>query len=300
MTANSDNIALLNELSSKLESQDIQNFSESNGSASSVDLPEIVVVPRRQTKSNEDTELQTVSLQTKCAADGDIVIVPKPQEITIKLQPHQIHLVDDAVDFSSEPETDTISQTETCEAACDSNDSPSGSLPESAAESDYQFVDTLKFSQFVSVTDIDHTALASPSTLSDSTFTETESIEIDSTESIVDDPLYGEALQIVRREERCSLSLLQTELGVGYARASAFREAMQQRGILTSDGKVADSSEKEVTTPSLTIHEAPTEEITTSETDEASVFAVHEVDFDESDKADAEANVEVQSEAQSV
>ncbi len=49
------------------------------------------------------------------------------------------------------------------------------------------------------------------------------------------DPLYNEALDLVRRQGRASISMLQRRLRIGYTRAARLIEAMQERGIVGTE-----------------------------------------------------------------
>jgi S-DNA-T family DNA segregation ATPase FtsK/SpoIIIE len=46
------------------------------------------------------------------------------------------------------------------------------------------------------------------------------------------DPLYAEAVDLVRRQGRASISMLQRRLRIGYTRAARLIESMQERGIV--------------------------------------------------------------------
>ena len=46
------------------------------------------------------------------------------------------------------------------------------------------------------------------------------------------DPLYDEAIDLVRRQGRASISLLQRRLRIGYTRAARLIESMQDKGIV--------------------------------------------------------------------
>jgi len=46
------------------------------------------------------------------------------------------------------------------------------------------------------------------------------------------DPLYAEAVDLVRRQGRASISMLQRRLRIGYTRAARLIEAMQEKGIV--------------------------------------------------------------------
>jgi DNA segregation ATPase FtsK/SpoIIIE, S-DNA-T family len=46
------------------------------------------------------------------------------------------------------------------------------------------------------------------------------------------DPLFDEALDLVRRQGRASISMLQRRLRIGYTRAARLIETMQDKGIL--------------------------------------------------------------------
>jgi S-DNA-T family DNA segregation ATPase FtsK/SpoIIIE len=46
------------------------------------------------------------------------------------------------------------------------------------------------------------------------------------------DPLYDEAVDLVRRQGRASISMLQRRLRIGYTRAARLIESMQEKGIV--------------------------------------------------------------------
>jgi len=48
------------------------------------------------------------------------------------------------------------------------------------------------------------------------------------------DPLYKEAIDLVRRQDRASISMLQRRLRIGYSRAARLIESMEARGIVSS------------------------------------------------------------------
>ena len=47
------------------------------------------------------------------------------------------------------------------------------------------------------------------------------------------DPLYSEAVDLVRRQGRCSVSMLQRRLRIGYTRAARLVDVMEERGIVS-------------------------------------------------------------------
>lgn len=52
---------------------------------------------------------------------------------------------------------------------------------------------------------------------------------------LIDDELYGKAVELVRRLGKASISLLQRRLGIGYTRASRLIDIMENRGIVGSE-----------------------------------------------------------------
>jgi DNA segregation ATPase FtsK/SpoIIIE-like protein len=62
------------------------------------------------------------------------------------------------------------------------------------------------------------------------------------------DPLYKEAVDLVRREGRCSVSMLQRRMRIGYTRAARLVDTMEEKGIVSApqggsglrDGPVLD------------------------------------------------------------
>ncbi len=49
------------------------------------------------------------------------------------------------------------------------------------------------------------------------------------------DPMYGEALDLIRRQGRASISMLQRRLRIGYTRAARMIETMQEKGIIGTE-----------------------------------------------------------------
>lgn len=49
----------------------------------------------------------------------------------------------------------------------------------------------------------------------------------------IDDPLYDEAVKIVRDRKRANISFLQRKLRIGYNRAAWLVEAMEEDGIVS-------------------------------------------------------------------
>jgi S-DNA-T family DNA segregation ATPase FtsK/SpoIIIE len=47
------------------------------------------------------------------------------------------------------------------------------------------------------------------------------------------DPLYSEAVDLVRRQGRCSVSMLQRRLRIGYTRAARLVDKMEEKGIVS-------------------------------------------------------------------
>ena len=47
------------------------------------------------------------------------------------------------------------------------------------------------------------------------------------------DPLYSEAVDLVRRQGRCSVSMLQRRLRIGYTRAARLVDTMEEKGIVS-------------------------------------------------------------------
>ena len=47
------------------------------------------------------------------------------------------------------------------------------------------------------------------------------------------DPLYDEAVDLVRRQGRCSISMLQRRLRIGYTRAVRIVDKMEEKGIVS-------------------------------------------------------------------
>ena len=48
------------------------------------------------------------------------------------------------------------------------------------------------------------------------------------------DPLYDESVELVRRQGRASVSMLQRKLRIGYTRASRLMDAMEDEGIVST------------------------------------------------------------------
>jgi S-DNA-T family DNA segregation ATPase FtsK/SpoIIIE len=46
------------------------------------------------------------------------------------------------------------------------------------------------------------------------------------------DPLYDEAVDLIRRQGRASVSMLQRRLRIGYTRAARLIETMQEKGVV--------------------------------------------------------------------
>jgi S-DNA-T family DNA segregation ATPase FtsK/SpoIIIE len=51
-------------------------------------------------------------------------------------------------------------------------------------------------------------------------------------ESSDDDPLLNEAIDLIRREGRASVSMLQRRMRIGYTRAARLVDVMEDRGII--------------------------------------------------------------------
>ena len=51
------------------------------------------------------------------------------------------------------------------------------------------------------------------------------------------DPLYSEAVDLVRRQGRCSVSMLQRRLRIGYTRAARLVDVMEEKGIVSAAGE---------------------------------------------------------------
>jgi S-DNA-T family DNA segregation ATPase FtsK/SpoIIIE len=47
------------------------------------------------------------------------------------------------------------------------------------------------------------------------------------------DPLYSEAIDLVRRQGRCSVSMLQRRLRIGYTRAARLVDVLEEKGIVS-------------------------------------------------------------------
>jgi S-DNA-T family DNA segregation ATPase FtsK/SpoIIIE len=47
-----------------------------------------------------------------------------------------------------------------------------------------------------------------------------------------EDPIYSEAVELVRRRKRASISMLQRRLRIGYTRAARLIELMEEHGII--------------------------------------------------------------------
>ena len=47
------------------------------------------------------------------------------------------------------------------------------------------------------------------------------------------DPLFDEALDLIRRQGRASISMLQRRLRIGYTRAARLIETMEEKGIVS-------------------------------------------------------------------
>jgi S-DNA-T family DNA segregation ATPase FtsK/SpoIIIE len=47
------------------------------------------------------------------------------------------------------------------------------------------------------------------------------------------DPLFSEAVDLVRRQGRCSVSMLQRRLRIGYTRAARLVDVMEEKGIVS-------------------------------------------------------------------
>jgi S-DNA-T family DNA segregation ATPase FtsK/SpoIIIE len=48
------------------------------------------------------------------------------------------------------------------------------------------------------------------------------------------DPLYNEAVDLVRREGRCSVSMLQRRMRIGYTRAARLVDLLEEKGIVSA------------------------------------------------------------------
>ena len=59
-----------------------------------------------------------------------------------------------------------------------------------------------------------------------------------------EDPLTGEVTDLVRREGRASISLLQKRLRIGYTRAARLIDHLEQKGIIGP--QIANSQSREV------------------------------------------------------
>jgi S-DNA-T family DNA segregation ATPase FtsK/SpoIIIE len=60
---------------------------------------------------------------------------------------------------------------------------------------------------------------------------ETEEVDLDPQEDL--DPLFDEALDLVRRQGRASISMLQRRLRIGYTRAARLIETMEEKEIIS-------------------------------------------------------------------
>jgi len=52
-------------------------------------------------------------------------------------------------------------------------------------------------------------------------------------EEVGGDPMYADAVDLVRREGRASITMLQRRLRVGYTRAARLIDAMEEKGIIS-------------------------------------------------------------------
>jgi S-DNA-T family DNA segregation ATPase FtsK/SpoIIIE len=59
---------------------------------------------------------------------------------------------------------------------------------------------------------------------------ETEEVDLEPEEEL--DPLYDEALDLIRRQGRASISMLQRRLRIGYTRAARLIETMEEKGVV--------------------------------------------------------------------
>jgi S-DNA-T family DNA segregation ATPase FtsK/SpoIIIE len=60
---------------------------------------------------------------------------------------------------------------------------------------------------------------------------ETEEVDLEPEEDL--DPLYDEAVDLVRRQGRASISMLQRRLRIGYTRAARLIETMEEKSIVS-------------------------------------------------------------------
>src|SRR5690606_17592720 len=69
-------------------------------------------------------------------------------------------------------------------------------------------------------------------------------------EDMPDDELYNRAVELVRRQNGASVSLLQRKMRIGYARAARLIDAMEDRGIV-GPAKEGSSKQRDILPPSL-------------------------------------------------
>jgi S-DNA-T family DNA segregation ATPase FtsK/SpoIIIE len=69
-------------------------------------------------------------------------------------------------------------------------------------------------------------------------------------EDMPDDELYNRAVELVRRQNGASVSLLQRKMRIGYARAARLIDAMEDRGVV-GPSKEGSSKQRDVLPPSL-------------------------------------------------
>jgi S-DNA-T family DNA segregation ATPase FtsK/SpoIIIE len=69
-------------------------------------------------------------------------------------------------------------------------------------------------------------------------------------EDMPDDELYNRAVELVRRQNGASVSLLQRKMRIGYARAARLIDAMEDRGVV-GPAKEGSSKQRDVLPPSL-------------------------------------------------
>jgi S-DNA-T family DNA segregation ATPase FtsK/SpoIIIE len=59
---------------------------------------------------------------------------------------------------------------------------------------------------------------------------ETEEVDLEPQEEL--DPLFDEAVDLIRRQGRASISMLQRRLRIGYTRSARLIETMEEKGII--------------------------------------------------------------------